>query len=441
MDESIFIIIAITLLVITLIVAIILITVFSVLSVRKKQKEFVLQTSTRIKELDLINQKYKKQFGCLTKCDIEAPISFKYKRTFDHFCESDVKQQKFVLDYYEPAVKRTILILRNIAANALYKREIKRIRSTDLESMNFKHLLTYSKYVEIENNLFISKLFNAPESFSLFIIARYSSEKGYSNYEYKIECKMEWLQGLFQNYKHVDMYMAAHRSIMGEVARNSSKQTNTDELSTSTFERTITGEKTPYIDLLGKSYKEIIDYLLKKYGSVPGDYYLTETCKSKNSKISRSKEGLFIHHIDEDKAILLSTDKFAAKNPFEYQKANRLVYCDILEHLILHVKIAEEPRNAKANENELPGIGGAVNFICAQINDCYSDYVFKQERMIIIRKMIKNKFDDYIYILRYLYRIILTHPEYRSLIKKEELCYGLAAGKVQRVYNAFVRSA
>mgnify|MGYP000717286108 CR=1 FL=1 len=31
---------------------------------------------------------------------------------------------------------------------------------------------------------------------------------------------------------------------------------------------------------------------------------------------------------------------------------------NLLEHLLLHVKIAEEPRNPDANENELPGIGG-----------------------------------------------------------------------------------
>lgn len=42
----------------------------------------------------------------------------------------------------------------------------------------------------------------------------------------------------------------------------------------------------------------------------------------------------------------------AVGNPFDYQKANGLVYCNLLEHLLLHVKIAENP-NAQANENEL----------------------------------------------------------------------------------------
>ena len=70
-------------------------------------------------------------------------------------------------------------------------------------------------------------------------------------------------------------------------------------------------------------------------------------------------------------AIMLSNDQYAKNNPFSYQKAERLVYCNILEHLLLHIKIAEEPRNANANENELLEIGGASNLICREINDFY----------------------------------------------------------------------
>ena len=429
--------IVIALLVIILLGSAILTTVFVIIFIKKKQKEYVEETSLRIKQLKEINQEYKNQFGSISNCDFEAPISFKYKNTFDNFCSSEVKAQKFVLDYYEQCLKRTIYILKNVAINALYEREIKRIKSTTSESIKLKYLLSYGKYVEIENKLFLKKIIKAPERFALIIVARYSSAKGYSNYQYKIDCGMDWLQSTFLKYKHVDMYMEAHKAIMAGVRQQ--RKTITEPIVNS---NQTSGIKKPnstdsyYVDLLDNSYEDIVQHLLNKSGAVPGDYFLTETCKSKNTKISRMKEGLFVHHIDEDKAILLSTDKFAIKNPYKYQKADRLVYCDILEHLILHIKIAEEPRNANANENELPGIGGAVNFICAQINDCYSDYVFKQERMIIIREMIKDKFDDYIYILKYLYRIILTRPEYRNLITKNELCCGMAVGIVQRVYKA-----
>lgn len=129
------------------------------------------------------------------------------------------------------------------------------------------------------------------------------------------------------------------------------------------------------------TYKELVAYLLNKYGSAKYDYFRTESCKSKNPKNSRGKEGLDCHHIDEDKAILLANPRHALKNPFAYQKADRLVYCNHLEHFLLHVKIVEEPRNSQANERELPGIGGAVNFLCPQLNDIYNGYVYTREFM------------------------------------------------------------
>ena len=55
---------------------------------------------------------------------------------------------------------------------------------------------------------------------------------------------------------------------------------------------------------------------IQEYGKAKGDYFLTETCASKNKKITRTSEGLYCHHIDEDKAIMLSTDKFAIKKYF-----------------------------------------------------------------------------------------------------------------------------
>lgn len=129
---------------------------------------------------------------------------------------------------------------------------------------------------------------------------------------------------------------------------------------------------------LSMTYDELVDYLLKKYGSAQYDYFCNESCKSKNPKVSRTNEGLFCHHIDENKAILLCNDKFAVSNPFEYQKANRLVYCNVLEHLILHIKIVEEPKNKNANPLEIQGICGIIRFICPQINDYFNGYEFKK---------------------------------------------------------------
>ena len=190
-----------------------------------------------------------------------------------------------------------------------------------------------------------------------------------------------------------------------------------------------------YESMLKMSYQDIVSALLKKYGSAKHNYFKDTACKIKNSLVTRTNEGLFCHHIDEDKAIMLCNDKFAANNPFEYQKAARLVYCNLLEHLLLHVKIAENP-SLDANENELPGIGGAINFICKDLNDIYSGKEFSDEWRKNVADKVKDNFDDYIIILRYLWYIVEKNPVYKAIITKEMLCVGWDGKVVKEVMNA-----
>lgn len=190
-----------------------------------------------------------------------------------------------------------------------------------------------------------------------------------------------------------------------------------------------------YGSMLKMSYQDIVSALLKKYGSAKHDYFKDTACKAKNPLVTRTNEGLFCHHIDEDKAIMLCNDKFAANNPFEYQKADRLVYCNLLEHLLLHVKIAENP-NPDANENELPGIGGVINFICKDLNDIYSGKEFADEWRKNVANKVKDNFDDYIIILRYLWNIVEKNPVYKAIITKEMLCVGWDGKVVKEVMNA-----
>ena len=194
-------------------------------------------------------------------------------------------------------------------------------------------------------------------------------------------------------------------------------------------------ESTEIKNQLKMTYDELVDYLLKKYGPAQYDYFCNESCKSKNSKISRTNEGLYCHHIDENKAILLSNDKFAVNNPFEYQKANRLVYCNVLEHLILHIKIVEEPKNENANKMEIQGIGGAVCFICPQINDYFNGYEFKQQYLINIFSLIENNFNDYIDILEYFLDVVEKTPIYKLIVTKERLSVGWDQQIVKKVYD------
>lgn len=190
-----------------------------------------------------------------------------------------------------------------------------------------------------------------------------------------------------------------------------------------------------YESMLKTNYQDIVSALLKKYGSAKHNYFKDTACKIKNPLVTRTNEGLFCHHIDEDKAIMLCNDKFAVNNSFEYQKADRLVYCNLLEHLLLHVKIAENP-SPDANENELPGIGGAINFICKDLNDIYSGKKFSDEWRKNVADKVKDNFDDYIIILRYLWNIVEKNPVYKAIITKEMLCVGWDGKVVKEVMNA-----
>ena len=120
------------------------------------------------------------------------------------------------------------------------------------------------------------------------------------------------------------------------------------------------------MDELVRPYDEYVEMLLKKYGPATEDYFTDDTYKQCGN-YSRTMEGLICHHIDEDKVVLLSETGYLKKNkpPFKYQKADRLVYCNILEHMLLHMKIMEKELTKSPkdrNSTEAVGIGG---FMCA----------------------------------------------------------------------------
>ena len=91
-------------------------------------------------------------------------------------------------------------------------------------------------------------------------------------------------------------------------------------------------------ELLEMSYDELIEYFIKKNGQPEHDYFHTEECRSVHEKNSRTKEGLEIHHIDENKYALLSSKESAKMHPYECQKAVRLVYYCILKYMKKNAK-------------------------------------------------------------------------------------------------------
>lgn len=132
-----------------------------------------------------------------------------------------------------------------------------------------------------------------------------------------------------------------------------------------------------YMDLLNKTYDEAVDILLTKYGPAEDDYFREKSYyrflngEIKNitkGKFTRTSEGLYCHHIDEKKELKISDPLFVKKYniPFDYQRKDRLVYCDLIEHAILHALITEET----SHEFGYPGYGA---YLKPMIEEWYLD--------------------------------------------------------------------
>ncbi|MFP3321667.1 hypothetical protein R0K05_01105 [Planococcus sp. SIMBA_160] len=113
------------------------------------------------------------------------------------------------------------------------------------------------------------------------------------------------------------------------------------------------GNYKEYENLLSKTYGEAVEFLLKKYGSVQHDYFIEKAYQRfmageiktiQKGAHTRTSDGLVCHHIDEKKILNLSNLSYIKRDkiPFRYQKKERLVYCDFIEHAILHALIAKE---------------------------------------------------------------------------------------------------
>lgn len=158
-------------------------------------------------------------------------------------------------------------------------------------------------------------------------------------------------------------------------------------------------------------YEELLLYLIKKYGGAKCDYFANSECRSKSKKISRTKEGLYCHHMDEDKGGNLGNPPQAQRQPFEWQKKERLVYCNILEHLILHMKIAVLRQKRLLKEPRDIGLfftTQGIWSICVDINDMFvtngTNVTWKKRCF----EEIKENYDDYIALIRALMNYIET---------------------------------
>ncbi|MFL2106032.1 hypothetical protein [Desemzia sp. FAM 23991] len=149
----------------------------------------------------------------------------------------------------------------------------------------------------------------------------------------------------------------------------------------------------------------ILQLALNKYGPSKDDYFREKSYKKFLRKqiksiapgnYKRTSEGLYCHHIAENKHLNLSNKEYISNNkyPFELQKKEQLVYCDLFEHLILHALIAKD------TDGEF-GIPGYDTYLYPMILEWYIGGIKPQKR-----EWLKKCYE----------RAFLTPSETRSLL-------------------------
>ncbi len=151
-----------------------------------------------------------------------------------------------------------------------------------------------------------------------------------------------------------------------------------------------------YDSVKSLNYLEYCDYLQEKYGIGFSDY-MTKSW-NKNQKVTRTKEGLYAHHKFENHAVLLSNPTQAQKYPFEWQQAQNIIYCDYLEHLLLHMLICEYPAKTPTILEPF-GICGILDYIVPELNDLYSGWKTGQAWRKNCHDLVINDKDVYLTLL------------------------------------------
>lgn len=147
-----------------------------------------------------------------------------------------------------------------------------------------------------------------------------------------------------------------------------------------------------YKGICAMKYEDLVEQLNLKYGEVKNDYFKLgpyerfinlEIKNIKKNKISRTSEGLYCHHVKENEASNLSNPKklFTNKFDFIYQKKENLVYCDLVEHFIMHMLIAKETQGSYGTEGGLSIFGQLKRWIIH--NNEPSDLWMKQCKNVI----------------------------------------------------------
>ncbi len=149
------------------------------------------------------------------------------------------------------------------------------------------------------------------------------------------------------------------------------------------------------------TYDELCLYLKRKYGEIKEPYFVNESCRTPNHRIKRTSEGLVIHHIKENDVPDLTKLSNAKKAPFSYQSGENLVYCNYLEHLLLHLCILNEYFSFEdfLQNKRLLGLLGITDHIVPAINDYFDGFNYSREWQIKAFKLIEDNYSEYLNIL------------------------------------------
>ena len=142
-------------------------------------------------------------------------------------------------------------------------------------------------------------------------------------------------------------------------------------------------------------YEDYCDYLVNKYGEAKYDYMSPKF--TKNSKVSRTSDGLYAHHRMENRMCSLSELDVAKKCPWEWQAKYNLVYCDLLEHTFLHLLIAEE---VIPKMKFILGFGGIIDYFVPELNDLYSGWETRQAWRKTCHSRVINDKEVYLTLIR-----------------------------------------
>ena len=96
---------------------------------------------------------------------------------------------------------------------------------------------------------------------------------------------------------------------------------------------------------------------------------------------------------------MLSQSEYVIQYDYNYQKAKNLVYCNLLEHLLLHITIAQKPlRTNNIDNKHIFGITGAF-YISSKLNDIFAEYPASTNSEISEHKLLMPFENQYISII------------------------------------------